>query len=112
MSGGQVICGRPWQMTVTLKVQLVVLPDASVAVQVTTVVPHGNTFAGAVENEHVTTGCGSQLSVAVITGMGTGTGWQFVLTTVMSGGHWITGGVVSRMTTSKQHWVSTMPLEL
>jgi len=85
ISGGQVICGLPSQMTVTLKLHLLVLPLASIAVQLMVVTPHGNTF-GAGEGVQVTVGLGSQLSVAVTTGRVMATGWQLLLTTLMSPG--------------------------
>lgn len=42
MSAGQVMTGGCWSSTVTVKVQWLALPAASVAVQVTVVVPIGN----------------------------------------------------------------------
>jgi hypothetical protein len=79
------ICGLPSQITLTLKLHLLVLPVASTAVQLMVVTPHGNRF-GAGKGVQVTVGLGSQLSVAVTTGSATATGWQLLLTTVMSPG--------------------------
>ena len=78
--------------TVTLKVQLLVLPQASVATQVTSVVPIGNTEpdTGVVTTE---TSPG-QLSVACAEKFTT-VPLVLVAVTSMSAGHWIEGGVGS-----------------
>ena len=62
ISEGQVTTGSSSSFTVTLKVHTSVLPAASVAVTVTSVVPIGNTLPEAGTLEDVTPG---QLSVAV-----------------------------------------------
>jgi hypothetical protein len=59
---GQVIVGFSVSFTVTVKLQVAVLPEPSVAVQVTVVVPLGNVEPEGGEQETVTPG---QLSVAV-----------------------------------------------
>jgi hypothetical protein len=59
---GQVILGACVSFTVTVNVQVAVLPDASVAVDVTVVVPLGKKLPDAGELTTVTPG---QLSVAV-----------------------------------------------
>lgn len=59
---GQVIVGACWSTTVTVKVQLFVLPEVSVAVQVTVVVPFGNVEPdGGLHTVEAT----AQLSVAI-----------------------------------------------
>ena len=63
MSGGQAIVGFSVSLTVTVKEQLAVLPEASVAVQVTAVVPFGNVEPDGGEQLVVTPG---QLSLAVV----------------------------------------------
>src|SRR5437899_7714821 len=110
ISGGHVIWGCPSQITVTVKLHLLLFPEASTAVQVMVVTPHGNTLA-AEANVQLMVGCGSQLSEAVTGGMFTATGWQLLLTTVMSPGHLISGGVVSLILTSKQQSARTVPPE-
>ena len=61
-SAGQTICGAWVSLTVTVNVQTFVLPDASVAMLVTVVVPIGNVEPEAgLETRFVT----EQLSVAV-----------------------------------------------
>ena len=66
ISGGQRISVPP-QITVTLKLHLFSLPTKSTAVQTTVVVPQGN--LPVVDGVQVTVGLGSQLSVAVMSGM-------------------------------------------
>src|SRR6187200_405206 len=62
MLDGQVICGASVSLTVTVKVQTLVLPEASVAMLVTVVVPTGNAEPEAgLETRLVT----RQLSVAL-----------------------------------------------
>ena len=62
MLAGQVITGFSVSLTVTVNVQLAVLPDASVAVLVTVVVPFGKVEP---EGGLLTTVTPGQLSVAV-----------------------------------------------
>jgi hypothetical protein len=49
ISDGHAICGGSVSRTITLKAQLVLLPARSVAVQITVLVPFGNTEPGGVE---------------------------------------------------------------
>src|SRR5258708_4407161 len=63
ISAGQVITGFSVSLTVTMKLQLATLPELSVAVQVTVVVPTGK----------MDPGCGLQTTV--------GLGWQLSKTT-------------------------------
>ena len=65
MLGGQIITGGSVSTTVTVKLQLAVSPAASVAVQVTVVVPTGKVEPEAGLHEQLTPG---QLSVAVHAG--------------------------------------------
>jgi hypothetical protein len=75
--------------TVTSNWQLALLPQASVAVQVTVVVPTGNVLPeGGLQT---TVGAGPQLSVAVVVKLTT----LLHSPTMMSSGQSITGGVVS-----------------
>jgi len=61
---GQVTLGGVVSCTVTSKEQIELLPDTSVAVQVTLVVPRPNTLPEG--GEQRTTGLGSQVSVALV----------------------------------------------
>ena len=63
MLGGQVIVGGCVSLTVTVKVQLAVLPDESATVQVTVVVPTGKNEPEA--GEHVGAPTPGQLSETV-----------------------------------------------
>ena len=60
---GHVMVGFSVSVTVTVKLQLAVLPEASVAVQLTVVVPTGKVEPDAGVQDTVTPG---QLSVAVV----------------------------------------------
>ena len=62
MFAGQVIFGGSLSLTVTVKLQESLLPEASVAVHFTVLVPFGNANPDAGEHDVVTPG---QLSVAV-----------------------------------------------
>jgi hypothetical protein len=62
ISAGQAICGGSVSLTVIVKEQVAVLPDASVAVAVTVVVPGGNVEPDGGLETTVTPG---QLSVAL-----------------------------------------------
>jgi hypothetical protein len=63
MSIGQLIVGGPSSRTVTVNVQVAEFPSASVAVQVTVVVPTANALPEG--GLHETVGLSSQRSVAV-----------------------------------------------
>jgi len=93
MSGGQAICGGSWSATVTLKLQLALLPEPSIAVIVTRVVPFWKVEPGAGSLKIYNP---EQLSVAI--GAGYFTTAEHcpgsVLITMFSG-HLIFGGVSS-----------------
>src|SRR5215216_7667818 len=87
-------------VTVTVNEQVAVLPDASVVVAVTVVVPIGNTEP---DGGLLTTVTGEQLSVAVTA--------KFTIAvhkpeagTLMFGGQLITGGVLSATVNVVVHW--------
>ena len=90
--------------TVTVNVQVEVLPDASVAVQVTVVVPTGKTEPDGGEQETVTPG---QLSLAIgagkVTALPLEMGQAETPTLVWLGGQVIVGGWVSLTVTLKLH---------
>ena len=92
--------------TLTVKLQDAVLPEASVAVQVTVVVPTGNTDPDG--GLHTTVGGGGQLSVAVggtyVTVAVVVNGHDTCAAFVIPAGHPInTGGCVSFTVTVKLH---------
>jgi hypothetical protein len=78
--------------TRTVKLHRATLPDASVAAQLTGVLPIGKRLP--VAGAHVTVGAGSQASVAV-TLKGTTAPARLVASTVMDGGQVITGEMAS-----------------
>src|SRR5215213_4381261 len=87
-----VMTGAPASLTVTVKLQLWVLPAASLAVATTVVVPSGKTEPDALL---VTTVAAEQLSLAVTVKL---TGEEHepgMASTVMLAGHAIVGGVLS-----------------
>jgi hypothetical protein len=89
---GQVITGGCTSLTVTVKVQVAVLPVASVAVEVTVVVPTGKNEPEAGTAATVTPG---QLSVAFTAKFTTAPHWLGSLLTVIFAGQVITGGCTS-----------------
>ena len=89
---GQVIVGGCVSLTVTVKLHCAVLPEASVAVEVTVVVPTGNTEPEAGDDTTVTPG---QLSEAVTVKFTTAPHWPGELLVVMLAGQVIVGGWVS-----------------
>jgi len=101
-SAGHVICGALLSSTVTVKLQLAVLPDASVAVYSTIVVPSPNAVPGRcprvtfVVTLHASVPTGS---VNHTTAVQLGTSRP----TVMLAGHEITGGVRSSTATVNWH---------
>jgi hypothetical protein len=104
-SAGQVITGASVSSTVTVKEQLAVFPDGSVAVQVTVVVPTGKKEPEAGEQLTVT----GQLSVTVGSGNVTKAPHSpGSLEMVISTGQVITGGSVSFTVTVKEH-VAVLP---
>ena len=92
LAGCAVITGNCTSFTVTVKVQVAVIPQASVAMDVTVVVPIGNTEpdAGA-----LTTVTAPQLSVAVTVKFTTAVQEPTGVKTVILAGQVITGGVWS-----------------
>ena len=86
-------------VTVTLKQHVEELPESSVAVQQTRVVPIGKVLPEAWSQ--VTVGFGSHASVAVTVNV-TVAPLALVHSVVLSGGQWIMGGVVSVTVTLKQ----------
>ena len=105
MSAGQVTTGASVSFTVTLKVQELVFPEASVPVTVTKVVPTGNTLPEAGTLEVVTPG---QLSVVVGEKVTIAEHDPASLDTVISAGQVTTGVSVSLTVTTKLQ-VSTFP---
>jgi len=101
-SAGQVIVGAVVSAaTVTTKEHIEELPEASVAVQVTVVVPSANTEPEG--GEQTTLGVGSQASVAIAEKLTTSPP-SLAQVTRMSAGQVIEGAVVSATTvTSKEH---------
>jgi hypothetical protein len=101
MSAGQVMTGGVVSTMVTSKQQVAVLPESSVAVQQTSVVPSGNVLPEA--GTHETGTLASQTSVAVAVKF-TCAPFVPVHSAVMSAGQVMTGGVVSETVTSNEHW--------
>src|SRR5262245_57137804 len=97
MSAGTVRTGGVVSTTVTLKVFVVVLPAASVAVTVTVVVPSGNVVPGCFEYVIVTAETASVACAANVTTAPD----ALVASFVMSAGTVRSGGVVSRTVTVK-----------
>jgi hypothetical protein len=89
---GQVIAGGCASFTVTVNVQVAVLPAASVAVDVTVVVPTGKKLPDAGTLTTVTPG---QLSLAVTLKLTTAPHWFGLFETVILAGQVIAGGCVS-----------------
>jgi hypothetical protein len=92
MSAGQLMVGASLSTTVTRCTQVAVLPEVSVAVQVTEVVPLGKTVGAS-----LATLARPQLSAAVAVPKLTlaAEHWPGSVLTVTSGGHEIVGGSVS-----------------
>ena len=87
-------------VTVTVKPQLAVLPDASVAIQLTEVVPIGKTVPDAGEQLKATP---EQLSLTAGVRLTTAEHCPGPVGVVMLEGHVICGGVVSRTVTVAVH---------
>jgi hypothetical protein len=104
---GQVITGSEVSLTVTLKLQVEVLPDASVAVQVTLVVPCWNVEPEAGAQAVVTP---AQLSPAVGEYVTTCEHWPGAELVVMLPGQVIVGAWLSVTVTLKLH-EPTLPEE-
>ena len=95
--------------TVTVKLQLDVLPFASVAVQVTVVVPNENVLPDAGEQAKVTPG---QLSVAVAVWLTTAVQTPGAVFARMFAGHVTTGGSASITVTVNEQVAGTpMPFD-
>jgi len=92
MFAGQVIVGGCVSFTVTVNVQVAVLPTASVAVDVTVVVPTGKKLPDAGVLTTVTPG---QLSLAVTLKVTTAPHWFGLFETVILAGQVMDGGCVS-----------------
>jgi hypothetical protein len=92
MSAGQVTVGATSSRTVTEKLQVALLPESSVAVHVTVVMPTGKVLP--LGGLHVTVGLGSQLSVALALKVTTAP-LPPVQSVTMSAGHVTVGGVSS-----------------
>ena len=92
LAGCAVITGNCTSFTVTVNVQVAVMPQASVAVEVTVVVPIGNTEPDA---GTLTTVTAPQLSVAVTVKFTTAVQEPTGVKTVILAGQVITGGVWS-----------------
>ncbi len=105
MSPGQSATGGSASLTVTRKVHEAVLPAASVAVQVTVVVPTGNVDPDAGVQVIVAPG---QLSVTVEVYVTTASHEPGSLPTAISPGHVATGSSVSLTVTVNEH-VSALP---
>jgi hypothetical protein len=93
-------------LTVTVNPQLAVLPDASVAVQLTVVVPSGNAVPDA--GIHTTFAI-IQLSVAVALKLTAAEHWPDELPTVIGAGHITTGGCESVTVTVNVHALDVLP---
>ncbi len=93
MLAGQVTCGSSWSRIVTVKLQLLVLPEESVAVQFTVVTPFGKVEPlGGVHTRLVTVA----LSVAVTRNITLAfEHWPGSVAAMMLAGHVIVGGNVS-----------------
>ena len=87
-----------------MKVQLVVLPGASVAVAVTVVVPFGNAKP---EAELLTTVTLEQRSDALTVKFTTAVHCPGSASRVMFAGHVIEGGVLSTTVTVAEHWLES-----
>jgi hypothetical protein len=98
--GGQTIVGGSQSFTVTVNVQLDVLPEASVAVTVTVEVPTGKAEP---EAGLATTLKPAQLSVPVATKFTTAEHWPGALHTVTLAGHCTVGFSQSFTVTVKEH---------
>ena len=98
MGAGQVMAGGSVSLTVTVKVHVAVFPDASVAVQVTVVVPFGKAEPEAGEQLVVTPG---QLSLAAGAKVTTAEHWPGSVDLVMFAGHAMVGLSVSLTVTVK-----------
>ena len=100
MSAGQVMVGFSVSLTVTLKLHVAVFPTASVAVQVTGVIPTAKKLPPIGEQLAVTPG---QLSFAVGLKLTMAPHWPGSLPTVISAGHVIVGFSSSFTVTLKLH---------
>src|SRR5213594_1213108 len=98
MFAGQVTFGFSVSLTVTVKTQLSVFPEASVAVQVTAVVPFGKLEPEGGVEVRVTPG---QLSLAVAEYVTTAEHWPGSVLVTMSAGQAIFGFSVSLTVTLK-----------
>src|SRR5437762_14155903 len=93
MLAGQVMEGFSVSLTVTVKLHDFVLPQASVATQLTLLAPFGNAEPDA--GAHVTFGLGSQLSVAVALNVTRAEHWPGSVLTALLAGQLMVGAVVS-----------------
>jgi hypothetical protein len=100
MLAGQVMIGFCVSLTVTVKLQVAVRPAASVAVELTVVVPTGKALPEAGTLTTVTPG---QLSAALTVKFTTAEHWPGVLFTVMFAGQVMVGFCVSVTVTVKLH---------
>src|SRR5881397_2365513 len=98
MSAGQITFGFSVSLTVTVKTQLSVFPEASVAVQVTAVVPFGKLEPESGVEVKVTPG---QLSLAVALKLTTAEHWPRSVPVTMSAGQVTFGFSVSLTVTEK-----------
>ena len=105
-SAGHVIVGGVRSTTVTSKQHDELLPEWSVAVQQTCVVPNGKFEPDA--GVQAIVGAGSHTSVAVVVNV-TDAPDALVQSAVMFAGQWIAGGVWSSTVTLKQHCVEALP---
>jgi hypothetical protein len=99
MFAGQVSTGGSVSLTVTVKLQLPALPAASVAEQVTVVVPFGKAVPEA--GLHVSAPRPGQLSVALVVNETTAEHWPGSVLTTMLAGQVSTGGSLSLTVTVK-----------
>ena len=106
ISAGQITTGFSSSFTVTLKVHTSVLPAASVAVMVTSVVPTGKILPEAGTLENVTPG---QLSVAVGAKVTTASHRPGSLLTIISAGQ-VTTGASSSLTVIVKVHTSVLPV--
>src|SRR5579862_8622883 len=93
MSAGQVIAGGCVSCTVTVKPHVLTLPQASVAVQLTSVVPSANVLPAA--GEHATVGFGVHTSDEPTVKFTTALQAFASVPCVIFAGQLIAGGVVS-----------------
>src|SRR5512137_2456092 len=110
MAGGHVITGAVTSTTVMVWLQVLALPQLSVAVQVRVITTaHG--FVLSLASAKVITGAGSQLSVAVAVPVLPGRigSWQLM---VMAGGHVITEAVTSATVTVWLHVLASTQLSV